>query len=147
MSRTFKFSKGSLEVGETRVSGSIKASTSMQQAPDNLAIDTAIENFGPISINEVKQFRYTLSFVGFIMSIVIGGSIGVAMESLECIATLLPISLVIGVVVFVVIFKKLRIYMAQFSNNGQTVYVPFLKKTDHAILTDMDSYVHSLKRK
>ena len=67
MSRTFKFSKGSLEVGETRVSGSIKASTSMQQAPDNLAIDTAIENFGPISINEVKQFRYTLSFVGFIM--------------------------------------------------------------------------------
>lgn len=159
MARTFKITKGSFEVDETRVSGTVKASTSMQQSPGNLAIDTPIEKFGPISINEVKQLRYILSslmfaaceFVGCVIGMlaVQGSADGFAglLESIEKVTKVLPVSTVIGMVLAIVVFIKVRIYMAQFSNGGQTVYVPLLKKSDCPVLKEMDAYIQSLKHK
>lgn len=158
MSKSFKFSKGILEVGDSRISGTIKASTSMQQSPANLAIDTKIDKFGPISINEVKQFRFALAGVGFMASIVIGCLVGLfvisgtsglgdLVESLEKFNYILPISAVVGIVVAIIIFKAFRIYMAQFSNDGQTVYVPFLKKADYPVLEELDTYIREMKCK
>ena len=57
MSRVFEFSKGKLEVSEKNVTGSVIASTSMQQMPGELAIDTPIDKFGPISINDLRPCR------------------------------------------------------------------------------------------
>ena len=158
MSRTFKFSKGSFEVDGLRVVGTIKASASMQQSPGDLAIDTAIENFGPISINEVTQFRHVFSSVGFCLFIAIGclvgegilmcsSGLGGLMESLERLSSILPISFLIGVVVYIVIFLKFKIYMAQFSNGGQTVYVPYIKKKDWVVLEELNGTIYELKHK
>ena len=158
MSKIFRFSKGSLEVDGSRVFGTIKASTSMQQSPGNIAIDTAIESFGPISINEVKQFRHVFSSIGFCLSIVIGCLVGegivkcssglsVLMESLEKLTFILPISFLIGVVVYIVIFLTFKIYMAQFSNGGQTVYVPYINKADWPVLEELNGTICELKHK
>lgn len=160
MSKFFKFSKGSLEVDGARVFGTIKASTSMQQSPDNLVIDTTVDKFGPISINEIKQFRYVLPFVAFFVCIVVGCLIGVGfvvcfsgsgfgvlVEALQKLVVILLASMAVGVIVSAIIFVKLRIYMAQFSNGGQIVYVPYIKKVDRIVLKELNDTIWKLKHK
>ena len=160
MSRQFRFSKGCLEVHGTRVFGAIKASTSMQQSPDNLVIDTTVDELGPISVNEVKQFRYVFALLGLSLCVVAGcligesvvmcssgSGLGAVFESLEKMTVILPVSFAIGVGAYIIIFLKLRIYMAQFSNGGQTVYVPYIKKKDWIVFDDLNSTISELKRK
>lgn len=158
MSKTFEFSKGRLEVDDKRVSGTVKASTSMQQMPGELAIDTPIDKFGPISINEVGQFKWILSgcavgaweliglFVGLIIVMCSGGFEDI-LESMVAFYVIMPICTILGIVTAVILFKKIHIYMAQFSNGGQTVYIPYLKKNDPDVIRALDAYVREQKRK
>lgn len=154
MIKEFEFSKGIFRVGESRILGEVKASTSMDQAPDILSINAGIGNFGPISINEIKQFRYILAPAGFIVSIIIGGMVvfcvdeseyGSITHAADKINNILSLFSIFGVVAAAAIFKWLHVYMAQFPHNGQTVYVPFLKKNDIPVMEALDAYITSLK--
>ena len=158
MSRVFEFRKGRLTVDEKSVTGTVTGSTSMQQMPGELAIDTPVDRFGPISINEVGQFKWVLSsaaigaweIIGLILGLIIvmcsSGFEGLA-ESLTAFYVIVPISTVLGIVTAVILFKKTRVYMAQFSNAGQTVYIPYLKQDDQVKLRELDAYVREMKRK
>ena len=158
MSRVFEFRKGRLTVDEKSVTGTVTGSTSMQQMPGELAIDTPVDRFGPISINEVGQFKWVLSsaaigaweIIGLILGLIIvmcsSGLEGLA-ESLTAFYVIVPISTILGIVTAVILFKKIRVYMAQFSNAGQTVYIPYLKQDDQVKLRELDAYVREMKRK
>ena len=158
MSRIFEFRKGRLTVDEKSVTGTVTGSTSMQQMPGELAIDTPVDRFGPISINEVGQFKWVLSsaaigaweIIGLILGLIIvmcsSGFEGLA-ESLTAFYVIVPISTILGIVTAVILFKKIRVYMAQFSNAGQTVYIPYLKQDDQVTLRELDAYVREMKRK
>ena len=158
MSRVFEFRKGRLTVDDRTVIGTVKGSTSMQQMPGELAIDTPVDKFGPISINEVGQFKWILSgaavgaweIIGLILGLIIvmcsSGFEGLA-KSMTAFYIIIPISTILGIVTAVILFKKIRVYMAQFSNAGQTVYIPYLKQDDQVTLRELDAYVRELKRK
>ena len=158
MSRVFEFRKGRLTVDEKSVTGTVTGSTSMQQMPGELAIDTPVDRFGPISINEVGQFKWVLGsaaigaweIIGLILGLIIvmgsSGFEGLA-ESLTAFYVIVPISTILGIVTAVILFKKIRVYMAQFSNAGQTVYIPYLKQDDQVTLRELDAYVREMKRK
>lgn len=158
MSRVFEFRKGRLTVDEKSVTGTVTGSTSMQQMPGELAIDTPVDKFGPISINEVGQFKWVLGsaaigaweIIGLILGLIIvmcsSGLEGLA-ESLTALYVIMPISTILGIVTAVILFKKIRVYMAQFSNAGQTVYIPYLKQDDQVKLRELDAYVREMKRK
>ena len=158
MSRIFEFRKGRLTVDEKSVTGTVTGSTSMQQMSGELAIDTPVDRFGPISINEVGQFKWVLSsaaigaweIIGLILGLIIvmcsSGFEGLA-ESLTAFYVIVPISTILGIVTAVILFKKIRVYMAQFSNAGQTVYIPYLKQDDQVTLRELDAYVREMKRK
>ena len=153
MSRQFKFSKGTLEVDDSRIVGTIKASTDMQQAPNNLAIDTAIDRVGPISINEFKQANRSIAISALLACGAIGGSIGLIIALFgdffaftTVITTWLIIGFCIGIVAAAIILKKVHFFVAQFLNDGQTVYV-LIKKEDITVLEELDAYVRELKHK
>ena len=158
MSRVFEFRKGRLTVDDRTVTGTVKGSTSMQQMPGELAIDTPVDKFGPISINEVGQFKWILSsaavgaweIIGLILGLIIvmcsSGFEGLA-KSMTAFYIIIPISTILGIVTAVILFKKIRVYMAQFSNAGQTVYIPYLKQDDQVTLRELDAYVREMKRK
>ena len=158
MSRVFEFRKGRLTVDERSVTGTVKGSTSMQQMPGELAIDTPVDKFGPISINEVGQFKWIASsmavgaweiiglFIGLIIVMCSSGFEGLA-EALTTLYIIIPISTILGIVTAVILFKKIRVYMAQFSNAGQTVYIPYLKQDDQITLRELDAYVSQMKKR
>ena len=158
MSRVFEFRKGRLTVDDRTVTGTVKGSTSMQQMPGELAIDTPVDKFGPISINEVGQFKWILSSAAVgaweIIGLILGLSIVMASSGFEGLAQsltafyiIIPISTILGIVTAVILFKKIRVYMAQFSNAGQTIYIPYLKQDDQITLRELDAYVREIKRK
>ena len=57
------------------------------------------------------------------------------------------IGLILGGVVCFYAKKKVKVLMAQFSNGGQTVYIPRLKGDDESIIRALDAYVREMKRK
>ena len=164
MSRVFEFSKGRLEVDDKRVTGTVTASTSMQQMPGELAIDTPIDKFGPISINDLPQFRIAAMSIGFtagmflpciiwlvvflvrVMSSSSFGDLGRA-SNMPSVWWPIVIGLILGGVVCFYAKKKVKVLMAQFSNGGQTVYIPRLKGDDESIIRALDAYVREMKSK
>lgn len=164
MSKVFEFSKGKLEVDEKRVTGSVVASTSMQQMPGELAIDTPIDKFGPISINDLPQFRLAAMSIGFttglflpwiiwlvvflvrVMSASSFGDLGRA-SNMPSVWWPIVIGLILGGIACFYAKKKVKVLMAQFSNGGQTVYIPRLKGNDESTIRALDAYVREMKRK
>lgn len=57
------------------------------------------------------------------------------------------IGLILGGVVCFYAKKKVKVLMAQFSNGGQTVYIPRLKGDDESIIRALDAYVREMKSK
>ena len=88
--------------------------------------------------------------IGLILGLIIvmcsSGFKGLA-KSMTAFYIIIPISTILGIVTAVILFKKIRVYMAQFSNAGQTVYIPYLKQDDQATLRELDAYVREMKRK
>ena len=164
MSKVFEFSKGKLEVDEKNVTGSVIASTSMQQMPGELAIDTPIDKFGPISINDLPQFRLAAMSIGFttglflpwiiwlvvflirVMSASGFGDLGRASD-MPSVWWPIVIGLILGTVACFYAKKKVKVLMAQFSNAGQTVYIPRLKGNDESVIRALDAYVREIKRR
>jgi len=157
----FTFSKGELEISNQRVVGRIKATPSMQQAPMEMLIDTPVCDVGPISIGEVIQFRWIGSIVTFLVGFMFGGfsfmfgidspdpievmaytakGLPVPETSVSVFAIVLGILFIIaGIVGAYIVFAKLHVYMAQFSNGGQTVFIPYLKSMDSEVLKDFNA--------
>ena len=158
---SYKFSKGELSFINGRVVGNIKATPSMQQAPMEMEIDTNLSDVGPMSIGEVIQFRWILSSVTFCAGFIFGGLsfiLGISSPdpievlaytskglpapetSISAVAIVLGIILIAsGIVGACVVFNKVRVFMAQFSNGGQTVFIPYLKADDAEVLKGFNS--------
>ena len=136
----------------------------MQQMPGELVIDTPIDKFGPVSINDLPQFRIAAMSIGFtvgmflpwiiwlvvflvrVMSSSSFGDLGRA-SNMPSVWWPIVIGLILGGVVCFCAKKKVKVLMAQFSNGGQTVYIPRLKGDDESIIRALDAYVREMKSK
>ena len=156
--KTFTFSKGEFRIENGRLVGTVKASTSMQQAPGQIEVDTPVNKVGPISINEVPQFRH-IATGGAVMGVeliatLIWGITAIcsvsSSSSFEQLANAsegscngaiwaFAIGTPLAIVAAVLAWKKVRVFMAQFSNAGQTLYVPYLKKDDYPVIKALDA--------
>lgn len=143
----YTFTKGELELVNKRLTGWVIASTDFQhQVPSRLDIDTSAERVGPLTITEVGQFRAALTWLILfpVLSFVLGGGV-----ALTC--TLMLGSYLVGIlgaVVAIIVAAKISsvlgrkwfsVFMVQFNNNGQTLYVPYIKKTDYPVIDALNS--------
>ena len=156
--KTFMFSKGEFKIENGRLVGTVKASTSMQQAPGQIEVDTPVNKVGPISINEVPQIRY-FATTGALMGVVLiatliwaimaicsvgsSSSFGQLANACEGASNgaiwTYAIGMPLAIVAAVLAWKKVRVFMAQFSNAGETLYIPYLKKSDYPVIRELNS--------
>jgi len=153
MNKKYTLTKGVLELGDKRLTGWLNASTDCQQKPSRMEIDTPIDGVGPFSISEVESFRriFTWSCLFPVLSFVLAGIGGVLAGIMF--DGLMMLILVICALVGVSAMASAKlgrkwfcVYMVQFNNNGQTVYVPFIKKSDYPVIDELNSELKKTRK-